>query len=109
MSSEPEPASVRWKPFAIARNASSTMTTSATATTVESDSHRRCEMLLRLMVVTATTCRNSERMGQPRPSAVAILSRIALSAGMIPVMRPSARISASPISGNAGRHREARV
>ena len=62
MSSEPEPASVRWNPFAIARNASSTITTSATATTVESDSHSRCEMLFRLIVVTAITCSSSERM-----------------------------------------------
>ena len=33
-------------------------------------------------MVTAATCSKSERMPQPRPSAVAILSRMALSAGM---------------------------
>src|SRR5262245_7031797 len=47
----------------MARNASSTMTTSATATIVEIDSHRRWEMLLRLIVVAALTCRRKERMG----------------------------------------------
>ena len=40
---------VRWKPLAIARNASSTTTTSAIAMTVDSDSQRRCAMLLRLI------------------------------------------------------------
>ena len=46
---------VRWKPLAIARKASSTTTTSAIAITVESESQRRCAMLLRLMAVTAAT------------------------------------------------------
>ena len=46
---------VRWKPLAIARKASSTITTSAIAITVESESQRRCAMLLRLMAVTAAT------------------------------------------------------
>jgi hypothetical protein len=55
MSSAPEPAMVRWKPLAMARNASNTTTTSAMAMIVDSDSQRRCEMLMRLMVVTATT------------------------------------------------------
>ena len=55
MSSAPAPAMVRWKPLAIARNASSTITTSAIAITVESESQRRCAMLLRLMAVTAAT------------------------------------------------------
>jgi hypothetical protein len=62
MSCAPEPASVRWNPFAIARNDSSTTTTSATAITVDSESHRRCGRLLRLMTVTATICRSNERM-----------------------------------------------
>src|SRR5262245_11089471 len=62
MSDEPEPASVRWNPLAMARNDSSTITTSATATMVDSDSHSRCGMLLRLIDVTATICRSSERM-----------------------------------------------
>ena len=55
MSSAPEPAMVRWNPLAMARNASSTITTSATAITVDSDSQRRCAMLLRLIEVTAIT------------------------------------------------------
>src|SRR5262245_38351486 len=38
------------------------MTTRAIATTVEIDSHRRCEMLLRLIRVAAAVCRRSERM-----------------------------------------------
>ena len=38
----------------------------------------------------------------PRPSAVAILSRMALSAGMMPVIRPSAIISAIPCSAITG-------
>src|SRR5207237_3781217 len=38
----------------------------------------------------------------PRPSAVAILSRMALSAGMIPVISPSAIISATPCSTMVG-------
>src|SRR5262245_9480781 len=63
MSGEPDPASVRWKPLAMARNDSSTMTTSATATMVDSDSHSRCGMLFRLIDVTAAICSSSERMG----------------------------------------------
>src|SRR3954469_24723212 len=62
ISGAPDPVMVRWKPLAMAKNASSTTTTSATAITVDSDSHRRCEILFRLMAVTAATCKNSERM-----------------------------------------------
>ena len=91
-SSAPEPRCVRWKPLAMARKASSTITTSATATTVDSDSQNRCGMLLTLIIVTAAICRRIERMGQPRPSAVAILRRMALTAGMSPVAMPSPSI-----------------
>ena len=62
MSSDPVPDSVRWNPFAIARKASSTTTTSAIEITVDSDSQNRRGMLLMLIMVTAATCSNSERM-----------------------------------------------
>src|SRR5262249_39517213 len=64
----PETASVRVKPAPMARNASSTITTKAIATTVESDSQSRSEMLFKLIVVTAPIWRRSERMGQPTGS-----------------------------------------
>ena len=48
---EPEPSSVRRKPLPMARNDSSTITTNAMATTVESESQKRCGMLLRLIAV----------------------------------------------------------
>src|SRR5262249_32932061 len=67
ISSEPEPAMVRWNPFAMARKASSTMTTRATATTVDSDSSIRRGMLLRLMVVTAAIWSRRERIGSSSP------------------------------------------
>ena len=54
---------VRWNPLAMARNASSTTTTSPTAITVASDSHSRCGRLLRLMAVTARICSKIERIG----------------------------------------------
>src|SRR5689334_18266250 len=60
--SAPELVSVCWKPLAIARKDSSTTTTRATATTVESDSQKRCGMLIRLMRVTAATCSKKGRM-----------------------------------------------
>src|SRR5882757_2763439 len=63
MLGEPEPAIVLEKPCAMARNASSTTTTSAIATTVESESHTRWPMLLRLIVVTAAICSKNERIG----------------------------------------------
>src|SRR5262245_58991775 len=69
MSSAPEPARVRWKPCAIARNYGRTTTTSATDTTVESDSHRRCEMLLRLIFVTAAICSRREPMVSAPPQS----------------------------------------
>ena len=62
MSSAPDALSVCWNPFAIARNARSTTTTSATAMTVESEIQNRCDTLLRFMSVTAAVCSMTERM-----------------------------------------------
>src|SRR5262245_19837424 len=59
---DPVPWSVCCKPLAMARNDSSTMTTRAIATTVESDSQKRWGMLFRLISVTAPICSRSERI-----------------------------------------------
>src|SRR5262245_50090866 len=109
MSSAPAPAMVFWKPFAMARKASSTTTTSAIATMVDSDSHRRCMMLFRLMEVTAITWRSNERMVSSTSSECGCdLEAHGVERGHDAGDQAERQHQSEPLRRNQRRHREAR-